>query len=64
MERDACNKTHHVWWLGKVVFGNPCGTPVFLQRFKFFANHALGLPFLVEEVPRREGLISNTQISW
>ena len=41
VERDAFNKTHHVWWLGKVVFGNPCGTPVFLQRFKFFVNQSL-----------------------
>ena len=53
VERAACNKTHHVWWLDKVVFGNPCGTPVFLQRFKFLANQVLGPRFLVKVVPRR-----------
>ena len=53
VERAACNKTHHVWWLGKVVFGNPCGTPVFLQRIKFLANQVLGPRFLVKVVPRR-----------
>ena len=53
MEPDACNNRLRVSLLNKVVFGNPCGTPAFLQRLKFLANQVLGPRFLVKVVPRR-----------